>query len=166
MELEPQPTAQADRTALLGAAIAGGGGILLFLSLFLIWFEFPGSQVGGEIGDVIGLDVRGAFERTGWEAFEVIDMICAAAAILAVSRAAVAILGSEDNPSVPGAVLTGGLGALALAGVVYRVLDPPGIGFNRELGVWVGLFAAAAIVYGCYVALRAERGDVGIGLPR
>ena len=168
MEASPETTAapDQDRSALIGAAIAGGGGLLLFLSLFLTWYEFPGTQPAGEVGDFFGIDVRGALERTGWEAFEVIDMICVAAAAVAVVRAAVAILGSSDTPSVPGAVLTGGLGAVALGLVVYRVLDPPGAGFNRELGMWLGLFAAASIVYGSYVALRAERGGVGIGLPR
>jgi hypothetical protein len=166
MELQSQPTSKADRTALLGTAIAGGGGLLLCLSLFLTWYEFPGTQIGGEIGDVIGLDVRGAFERTGWEAFEVIDVLCVGAGVLAVARAIVAILGSSDSPPVPGPVLTAGLGAAALAGIIYRVVDPPGVGFNRAVGLWIGLVAAAAIVYGSYVALRTERGGVGIGLPR
>jgi hypothetical protein len=148
-----------DRSALLGAAIAGASGLLLFVSLFLIWYEFPGAGLGGQVGDVLGLDVGEALTRTGWESFEVIDMFCVAAALVAVVRGAVAVLGKDDNPSIPGSILTLALGAVALALVLYRMANPPGIGLNRELGLWIGVFAAGGIVYGSFVAMQAGRTD-------
>lgn len=152
-----------DRSALLGAAIAGAGGVLLFISLFLNWYEFPASgfveDVGGPVGDVLGLDVRDYTTKTGWEAFEILDILCVAAALVAVARAAVALLGEDDNPSIPGSILTLAFGAVVLALILYRVVNPPGIGMNLELGVWIGLFSAGAIVYGSFVAMQARRTD-------
>ncbi len=89
---------------------------------------------------MLGLDVTEALTRSGWESFEVLDVICVVAALVAVIRAATAVLGDDDNPSIPGSVLTLALGAVALAFILYRVVNPPGIGLNRELGLWVGAF--------------------------
>ena len=163
MEASPEAPAGRDRSALLGTCIAGGSGVLLFLSLFLNWYEFPASgiveDVGGPVGDVLGLDVRDYITKSGWEAFEVIDIFCVAAALVAVVRAAVALAGDDDNPSIPGSILTLALGAVALALIVYRMANPPGIGLNRELGLWIGLFSAGGIAYGSFVAMQAGRTD-------
>lgn len=151
----------ADRSALVGAAIAGAGGLLLFISLFLNWYEFPASglveDVGGPVGDVLGLDVRDYVTKTGWESFEILDIFCVVAALVAVVRAAVALAGEDDNPSIPGSILTLALGGIVLGLILYRVANPPGIGMNRELGLWVGLFSAGAIVYGSFTAMQAGR---------
>ena len=71
--------------------------------------------------------------------------------------ATTAVLGDDDNPSIPGSVLTLALGAVALAFILYRVVNPPGIGLNRELGLWVGAFSAGGIVYGSFLAMQASR---------
>jgi hypothetical protein len=147
----------ADRSALIGAALAGASGALLFISLFMTWYEFPGAGIGGQVGDVLGLDVGEALSRSGWEAFEVLDVVCVVAALVAVVRAAVAVLGEDSNPSIPGSILTLALGAVALAFILYRVVNPPGIGLERELGLWVGTFAAGGIVYGSFLAMQAGR---------
>ena len=155
-----------DRSALLGAAVAGASGLLLLISLFMTWYEFPGAGFGDQVGDVLGLDVEEALTRSGWEAFEVLDVICVVAALVAMVRAATAILGDDDNPSVPGSVLALALGAIALALILYRVVNPPGIGLNRELGLWVGAFAAGGIVYGSFLAMRADRPEQALSADR
>ena len=157
-----------NRSALIGAAISGAGGLLLLLSLFLNWYVAPaeeliqqgtdiiddlGGAIGIEVGDRVGESIR----LTGWEAFEVTDVVCAAAAAIAVVRAATALIGESNDPDVPGAMLVGAFGAAALALVLYRVVNPPYIGMERQLGLWIGLFAAGAIVYGAYVAVQARR---------
>ena len=55
--------------------------------------------------------------------------------------------------------MTLALGAVALALILYRVVNPPGIGLDRELGLWVGLFSAGGVVYGSFVAMQADRTD-------
>jgi hypothetical protein len=167
----PAATSAPDRdpTARLGAATAGASGVLLFISLFLNWYTAPadeliekGSDILDDLGSVIGIEigeaVREAIVVTGWEAFEITDVVCVAAALVAVVRALVAIFGESDNPSIPGNVLTAALGGVALAMVAYRTINPPYVGLDRELGLWLGLFAAGGIVYGSYIAIRAERG--------
>lgn len=158
-----------DHSAKLGAAIAGASGILLFISLFLNWYAVPAADVaqgvGGalqDLGDKIGIDVGigdkigDTLYLSGWEAFEITDVVCTAAAAIAVIRAAVAIFGPDDNPSIPGSLLTLVFGAAALALVLYRIVNPPYVGLDRELGVWLGLFAAGGIAYGSYVAMKSE----------
>jgi hypothetical protein len=153
------------RSALIGAAIAGASGVLLFISLFLDWYSVPGSDlldsglgdVIKDIGGAVGFDTQDAVELTGWEAFEFTDILCAAAGAVALTRAAVALIGEPDNPAIPGSILTLALGAIALALVLYRVVNPPYVGMNKELGVWIGLFSAGGIVYGSFVAMRSDR---------
>jgi peptidoglycan/LPS O-acetylase OafA/YrhL len=159
-----------ERSALIGGAIAGVCGLLLILSLFLTWYEVPLADPASDIldefgGEVLGLDVKEKLARTGWEAFEVLDVICVIAGGVALARAGVAILGDDPNPSIPGSILTLALGAVALAFVLYRVVNPPGIGLNRELGLWVGAFAAGGIVYGSFLAMQAGRSASGDRSP-
>ena len=48
-----------NRSALIGAAIAGASGILLVISLFMTWYDVPPIfDPLGEAGDVLGLDVE------------------------------------------------------------------------------------------------------------
>ena len=147
-----------NRSALIGAAIAGASGILLVISLFMTWYDVPPIfDPLGEAGDVLGLDVEETLTKTGWEAFEALDVLCVVAGLVAVVRAGVALLGEDNNPSIPGSILTLALGAVTLAFILYRVVNPPGIGMDRELGLWVGAFAAGGIVYGSFVAMQAGR---------
>jgi hypothetical protein len=139
----------------------------LLISLFLPWYTVFGAGLAeGPLGDVIedvggavGVDVRDAVTRTGWESFEIADIVCAAAALIALVRAAIAVFGDDDNPAIPGSVLTLALGAAALVLILYRVVNPPGVGQERELGLWIGVLAAGGIVYGSYIAMQAGRID-------
>ncbi len=159
------PAAPDGVSARLGAVIAGAGGALLIVALFLPWYKLFGAglvQGGGvgdvinDVGDAVGVDVRDEVSQTGWEAFEIADIFCLIAGVLALIRAVVAVLGPSENPQVPGSVLVGGFGAAALLMVIYRIANPPGVGSERELGVWLGLGAAAMIVYGSYLAYQAR----------
>jgi hypothetical protein len=166
----PRHPAPADpnRSALIGACVSGAGGLLLLLSLFLTWYVAPAEELiqrgtdflddlGSAFGIEVGEDISESIHLTGWEAFEVTDVVCAAAAAVAVLRAGIALAGESKDPEVPGAILVGAFGAVALALVLYRVVNPPYVGMERQLGLWLGLFAAGAIVYGAYVAVQARR---------
>ena len=164
MESGPSSAAPADRSARLGAAIAGASGVLLFVSLFFPWYTSflvdAAGPLGGvieDVGGVFGQDVREQVTYTGWESFAITDVVCAAAAAIALVRAAVAVLGESDNPSIPGSILTLGFGAAALALILYRIVNPPGLGEDHEIGIWIAVFAAGGIVYGSFIAMRAER---------
>ena len=154
-------SAPAEGSARLGAVIAAAGGFVLILSLFLTWYEVTGAGIAEEITDVIddvtGSSLSGELSRTGWESFEFTDLICAFAGGMAMARGLIALAGDDDNPQIPGPMLLTVLGGLAVAAVVYRIANPPGVGFERQIGVWIGLIGAAAVAYGSAVALRASR---------
>jgi hypothetical protein len=142
--------------------------LLLLGSLFLPWYTVFGAGLAeGPLGDVIedvggavGVDVRDTFSRTGWESFEIADIVCAVAALVALARGAIVVIGEDDNPAIPGSLLTLALGAAALVLILYRVVNPPGVGQERELGLWLGVLAAGGIVYGSYIAMQAGKTQV------
>ena len=141
--------------------IAAAGGFVLIVSLFLTWYEVTGAGIAESITDVIddvaGSNLGSEIRRTGWESFEFTDLICAFAGGVAIARGLVAFAGDDDNPPIPGPLLVTALGGVAAAAIAYRIANPPGIGYDREIGVWIGLLGAAAVAYGGAIALRASR---------
>ena len=141
--------------------IASAGGLILVVSLFFTWYEVPGAGVLDSVTDVIddatGSNLTRELSRTGWESFEFTDLICAFAGGMAMARGLVALAGDDDNPAIPGPMLLTIVGGMAAAAVAYRIANPPGVGFERQVGVWIGLIGAAAVTYGSSIALRASR---------
>jgi len=103
----------------LGRAAVTLGAALLFISLFLRWYD-------------TGL--------SGWEAFELADIVLAA---LAGTAAWAALRGDE----LPDAVLVAAPAAALAIVVVQLVNDPPAAaGAKPELGAWLALGATLAMV--------------------
>jgi hypothetical protein len=124
------------RTISLGPLIGLVGGVLLFVSLFLDWWE-------GEI--------------TAFTGFEVLDLLLALLALGSVVALADA-LGLRLPGGSPGrARLALPLGAAALLIILTQLInDPPAIvGSDRgpELGMWLGLAGALLIVAGGLLAV-------------
>lgn len=117
-----------------GALLAGPAGVSLFLVMFIDWF--------GESG----------WSSVGWFAASVI----AAAALCAVAFALVVYARASVSLPVALSSLTTALGAIALIIVVYRAIDPPADG-ERELGVYLGLAAAAALAFGGWLGMQEDR---------
>ena len=110
-----------------GHLIAGAGGVGLFVFLFLDWF--------------------GPF--TAWQAFDVVDILLAAIAVVVAGLIAARAAGNEI--AVPG-----GPGAIALAGFAATFITLTFLleGEERKIGVWLALVSALAITYGGWQALR------------
>lgn len=161
MESRSSQRAPAEASARAGAAIAAVGGAVLIVALFLVWYEVPAAGIAESITDVIdditGSNTGDAVQQTGWESFELTDLLCALAGGMALARGLVAFLGDDENPPIPGAMLVAALGGAALVAVAYRIANPPGVGMEREIGVYIGLLGAAAVTYGSAIALRAAR---------
>jgi peptidoglycan/LPS O-acetylase OafA/YrhL len=110
-----------------GPVVAALGAVVLFLSLFLSWYD-P--------------------DLSGWDSFETLDLllggIAIAAAVLAAGRLGASFAEDVDPRLLPL------LGAIAVAAVGLTVLQgPPGTaGADRDSGAWVALGASVLILAG------------------
>jgi hypothetical protein len=136
----PSEHARIWSTPASGELVGAISGLGLLVITFLPWYS-----VGGE-------------DATAWQAFTVVDLLIAAAAIAALS-VAIAVLGriSVSYP-VAGSAVTAGFGGLALLLIAYRLINPPGSGdVDREIGAWLGLIAAAGVTLGGYLGMQEPR---------
>lgn len=139
--------------------IAAAGAVVLVVSLFLPWY---GITLEGPFGSSLsGLDTT----ASGWEALELIDVLLFLAALVVIAVAAAQATGRELP--VPSGRVVAGAALLALALVLYRLIDTPGpsvpafleaagIDIGRRFGVFVALAAAVAMAYG---GVRAAAGE-------
>jgi hypothetical protein len=122
-----------------GPVVAAIGAVVLFLSLFLSWYE----------PDV-----------SGWEAFETLDLLLAglaiAAGVLAAGQLGARVAEGGDTRTLPL------LGAVAVAAVGVTLLQGPPAAAGSEVttGAWVALAAALLVLAGG--ALAAARISVTV----
>ncbi len=119
------------------AGALGGAGLLA--SLFLSWYGEPGS----------------AAELSGWEAFSVIDLVCALAGLAGISVGVVAATRASVSYPVAGSSIACGAGLIALVLVTFRLLDPPGGGeVDRLAGAWLGLVSCIVLIVGGWLGMK------------
>ncbi len=127
-----------------GDIVAGVGGVVLLISLFLPWY--------GVSVDVAGFSASES--GSGWEALGFIDILLfliAVVAIAVVAARAAGVLPAE----VPASEVLLAAGALAVLLVLFRIIDipvdgdlPDGVDLSRKVGVFIALIGAAAVAYG------------------
>jgi hypothetical protein len=106
-----------------GPLIAAGGGLLLFISEFLDWFDGLGSA---------------------WEFMDIVDVILAVLALLAVGIGAMLATGNTANlPSSPGGIVTTS-GIIAFSIVATFVLE----GDDQKFGIFLALVGTIAMIVG------------------
>jgi hypothetical protein len=161
--------------ARFGDLIAAGGGLVLFISLFLNWYSVNVKAGGSAFG---GSGLSQSESGTGWEALSFIDILLFACAVAAITVAIlrVANMIPPRGPVSPGIVLLG-VGALATLLVLFRIIsiphgdvpDVPGvdISFGREFGIFLALLAAIAMTIGGWLGWNEEGrpspGGAGVG---
>lgn len=141
--------------------IAGVAGVVLLIAMFLPWFgaseaadealrdaQQVTQQFGG--GDVKELDLN----ENAWQAFEFVKFILLAAALAGILSGAAMFAGAGRRPAAGPAAVTAALGMLAALLVLYRVIDPPGEA-TRQVGLFLGFFAALGIAVGGWLALES-----------
>jgi hypothetical protein len=120
-----------------GELVGAVGGLGLLVATFLPWYSAGGESV------------------TAWEAFSVIDILLAAAAVAGLSVGLVVLTRLSVSYPVAGSATATLFGALAVILVIYRLIDPPGGGdVTRDAGAWVGLVAAAVLTLGGYLGMQ------------
>lgn len=152
----------------IGTVVAGLGGILLFISMFLSWYSFDLSASGGS--DPFGLVDT---SQTAWQAFGATDVALLVAATIAVGVALSETGGAAFGWPVARGALLAVAGTVAFLLVAFRAAEPPGSDLSIEIGVWMGLAATAAIALGGYMSMEAfgggrefEQGASDSGLQR
>jgi hypothetical protein len=127
-------------TLALGELVGAISGLGMLVVSFLPWYS-----AGGQ-------------DATAWQAFSVVDLVMAAAALAALSVGIVVLGRVSVSYPVAGSAVTFGFGGLALLLIAYRLINPPGGGdIDREVGAWLGLIAAAGITLGGYLGLQEPR---------
>jgi hypothetical protein len=127
-----------------GDMIAGVGGVVLLISLFLPWY--------GVSVDVAGFSASET--ATGWEVLGFIDILLFLIAVAAIAIVAARAAGALAD-DLPAPVILLALGALALLLVLYRIIDiptdgdvPAQVDLSRKVGIFIALIGAAAVGYG------------------
>jgi hypothetical protein len=111
-----------------GRALAGVGAIVLIISLFLDWFN-PAI--------------------TAWDAFEVLDLVLAAIAVIVIVHALPPLARAVRAPEPASGILTG-LGIAAFVIVAAALLNHPPAAFGRDptTGAWLALGGSALMAVG------------------
>ncbi|MSO40436.1 MAG: hypothetical protein EXQ70_00790 [Solirubrobacterales bacterium] len=139
--------------------IAGISGVALFVILFFFdWYSVVGlnqlldaaEQLGGPAGAGAGSGI------SGWDAFDFTNLFCLLALTFAVAYAGIGLSGSSPDLPVVMSAVTTLLGGLAFLFVLFRLVNPPGDGLERGIGVWLGLIATAGIALGGYMGMQEE----------
>jgi hypothetical protein len=128
-----------------GEQVAGAAGLALILIMFLFaWFGFPDVEA-------LGIDTKGL------DAFDALDdWVNIILVFTAFSGISLALFGSGmARVPVSLSVITTVLGGLSAIVVFIYILSPPHE-LDRELGVWLGLIAAACVGLGGYLAMQEE----------
>jgi hypothetical protein len=111
-------------------------------SLGLLVFSFlPWYSAGGE-------------NATAWQAFSVVDLFIAAAVAAGLSVGLCVVFRISVSYPVAGSTVAALFGAIALVLIIWRLIDPPGDGLNREVGAWLGLIASAGVTLGGYLGMQ------------
>ncbi len=106
-----------------GPLIAAGGGLLLFISEFLDWFDVLGSA---------------------WEFMDIVDVVLAVLALIAIGIGAMLATGNTANlPSSPGGIVTTS-GIIALSIVGTFILE----GDEQKFGIFLALIGTIAMIVG------------------
>jgi hypothetical protein len=139
-----------------GEIVAGAGGVLLFVFMFVPSWYSLNSTYSGTYAALSHMTSWNGWWGLGGLRYLVLVTILAAVA-LAYFQAA------ERAPAIPVAlaVIVTVLGGLTVLGSIYRLLAGPPSGgsyLNTQAGPWLGLLASLVIAYGGYASLREEGG--------
>jgi hypothetical protein len=122
-----------------GALLLAAGSVLLFISLFLNWYEAPTGQPGRSVG------------LSAWTVFEVWDLVLA---VLAVTTLAAAVSRFGVIRRMTDRWIAGP-SAAAFVIVVFCLINHPPAALGRPpaVGIWFGLVATVLMLGGVFLSL-------------
>lgn len=130
--------------------LAGAGGALLAVAVFLPWFgkvsefcvPYPGYACGRNFDAL--------------QAFGFTDLVLLLTAAAGIAVALLASASAKTDYQITSAAMTVPVATLATVLVLYRLLDPVGK-LDPRIGLFLGLAACLAVTYGSWRAVRNER---------
>jgi hypothetical protein len=111
--------------------LAGGGALVLLISLFLNWFG------------------AGGYSQTGWEAYGG-DKLVGLFALVALVLIGLELFGARISLAVEPALVVLACGVLSLLIIILRFIDLSGF----EYGIYVAFLAAVALTAGGWLEQR------------
>jgi len=134
-----------------GEWLAGAGGLLLLVSLFL--FKWYGVSVALGNGWSLGLSAN------GWHAHSILRWLMLLTIVAAVALWALTATQPTDAIPLSAAVVATVIAGVTTLCLAWRVIvDEPGPNdvVGVKLGAWIGLAAAALVVVGAWLSMRDE----------
>ena len=133
--------------------LAGIGGLVLFVSLWLPWYGIDPHAFGGVVAGQGNVP-----EASAWEALSEIDVLLALFALPAIGVPISAALSKVPTAPVAFTVIATCASFLSVLLVLFRLLDQPG---SNELvavkyGAWIGLVGALVALVGSWLAMADE----------
>jgi asparagine N-glycosylation enzyme membrane subunit Stt3 len=141
-----------------GEKIAGVSAVLLFIFMFFTWFGVEVSGSGGFSGEVPGAG------GSAWDALDFIPIVLVITIVAALVNVFLRLSDSAYEPPISMNVAVAVLGGLSTLLILFRIVDPPSFGTfggvsvdgTLEVGIFLGLVAAAGIAYGGYRGMQEE----------
>jgi hypothetical protein len=132
--------------------LAGAAGVALLVVEFLRWY-----QVRGEPAPAGGTAYAPLAPLSAWQAFSVIDILLALAAVIAI--ALVVVTATARGPAKPVAltVISTVASAIAVLLALFRALVPPHGYLERCYGVWLGLGVTVLMLVFSFLAMKDDR---------
>jgi hypothetical protein len=136
--------------------VAGLGGLLLAVSLFLPWYRDTTVVFQDNLAEPILAVSLGGSEVTAWEAFSVVDILLALVAALAIAVPIVSVATSGPAKAIGLEVITSVTGLLGVLLVAFRLVDAPFDGVELRTGAWLALAGALIAWAGSWMSMRDE----------
>jgi len=136
-----------------GDVLAGVGGLVLLVALFLPWYEvIEGVYDGGRT--IAATDTK----QTAWESFRVLLVPLALTALLGIVLLVTTVYERTTAWPVAAQVFGAAIGALTSLWVLFRVIDSPFPDFasSLQIGAWLGLASVLAVTAGAWWSMRDE----------
>jgi hypothetical protein len=140
--------------------LAGIGGLVLLISLWLHWYGFDAAaliQTRGSAGTLVtnGFAIP---DVTAWEAFSEIDVLLALLALPAIGVPISAALSKVPTAPVAFTVIATTASFFAVLLVLFRLIDQPGSNalVAVKYGAWIGLAGALVALVGSWLAMADE----------
>lgn len=122
-----------------GEWIALAGSVCIFVALGLPWYETASGSLGA------------------WSTFGPAVVLLIIAAVLGVALAIATLLERSSAVPMATAVWTTIAGLVAVVAALIRVLERPSHATGADVGAWLALAGAIAILVGSWQAMRDER---------